>query len=162
MAHEREHGKEHDVSHLRNAGGAHEHRDVNIRGVLAFLVVLSVLALVVQLVIFGMFRYLRGAATARDPQPNPMLAGQKPPVPGNPIRDFPQPRLQIDASTELERTRAAEDRALNGPPAWLDEQNGVVRIPIDEAMKLTLARLPLQAAASTKPRQPTPGAARKK
>jgi hypothetical protein len=163
MAHERDHNQEHDVSNIRNVGGAHEHRDVNIRGVLMFLVVMTVGAIVVQLALFGMFRYLQGSATARDPEPNPMLAGQKTPTRENPIRDFPQPRLQTDAPTELERTRAAESRALNGPPVWLDEQNGVVRIPIDQAMQLTLARLPMQPlAAATKPQQPAPGAAKKK
>lgn len=163
MAHEREHNQDHDVGHIRSVGGAHEHRDVNIRAVLMFLVVMTVGALVVQLVLFGMFRYLQRSATVRDPQPNPMLAGQKPPSRENPIRDFPQPRLQTDGSTELERTRAAEDRALNGPPVWLDEPNGVVRIPIDEAMQLALARLPMQPAAmSARSQQPAPGAAKKK
>jgi len=55
--------------------------------------------------------------------------------------------LQADPDHDLNKMKLAEETALNGPPVWLDEKAGVVRIPIDQAMKLTLERgLPTQPA----------------
>lgn len=142
----------HDANYMRNAGGAHEHTDVNVRAVFGFLLTLIVATLFIQLLLFGMFRYLKGAYKAIDPDPNPMLSGQRPPPAKDPIRDFPQPRLQADAVHDVNKMRVAEDNALNGPPVWLDEKAGVVRISIDQAMQLTLERgLPMTAGAAPKP-----------
>jgi hypothetical protein len=153
MAHDHKHERDHDVSHLRNAGGAHEHRDINVRAILGFLVTLTVATLVVQLGLWGMFNYLRGAYKPLDPEPNPMLIGQQRPPATAPVRDFPQPRLQADPVHDLNQQRLADDKALHGSPVWLDEQAGVVRIPIDQAMRLTLERgLP------TRPQATTPSA----
>jgi hypothetical protein len=141
MAHEKKpHGQEHDVSNVRNVGGAHEHRDINVRGIFGFLITLTVVAILIQLVLWGMFRYLKGSYTALDPEPNPMLSGVRKPPAKDPVRDFPTPRLQADPVRDLNKMHAAEDEILHGPPVWLDEQNGVVRIPIDRAMQLTLER----------------------
>ena len=144
MAHDHKRD-DHDVSNIRNVGGAHEHRDINVRGIFGFLITLTVVAIVIQLVLWGMFKYLKGSYTALDPEPNPMLSGVRKPPAKDPIRDFPQPRLQADPVRDLNKMRTAEDAILHGPPVWLDEQGGVVRIPIDRAMELTLQRgLPTQ------------------
>ncbi len=50
----------------------------------------------------------------------------------------PAPRLQTDGEADLQRFRADEDRRLN-TYSWIDKQKGVVRIPIEQAMK-TLAQ----------------------
>jgi len=56
--------------------------------------------------------------------------------PHAPYRDTPV--------TDLAAMRAAEEKALT-TYGWVDQQKGVVRIPIDQAMKLTLQRgLPVQ------------------
>lgn len=166
MAHDpKPHGREHDhdVSHIRNVGGAHEHRDINVRAIFGFLITLTVVAFVVQVGLWGMFKYLRGSYTALDPEPNPMLSGQRRPPEADPIRDFPQPRLQADAVRDLNKMRQAEDAILHGPPVWLDEQAGVVRIPIEQAMKLTLERgLPYEPAAGAGGQQQKPAAAVRK
>ncbi|MDP9267940.1 MAG: hypothetical protein M3P27_06385 [Acidobacteriota bacterium] len=130
----------HDASYMRNFGGAHEHSDVSVRGIFGFLITLAVVSLVIQFGIGGMFHYLRGSFTAHDPEPNPMLSGQRQPTQKDPTRDFPQPRLQADPVHDVNRLRVTEDKLLNGPPTWVDEQTGVVRIPIEQAMQLTLER----------------------
>ena len=161
MAHEPNHDL--DTSKIRNVGGAHEHRDISVRAVFGFLIVLAVAAIAIQFGLWGMFRYLQGASRATDPEPNPMLAGKAASAPSDPIRDFPKPRLQVNPSTDLDRERSADDQALNGPPAWLDQPNGIVRIPIDQAMRLALTRLPMEpATTSAKPQQLPPSAAKKK
>jgi hypothetical protein len=146
MAHDKNpHGQEHDVSNIRNVGGAHEHRDINVRGIFGFLITLTVVAILIQLVLWGMFKYLKGSYTALDPEPNPMLSGVRKPPAKDPVRDFPTPRLQADPVRDLNKMHAAEDAILHGPPVWLDQQAGVVRIPIDRAMELTVERgLPTQ------------------
>lgn len=50
----------------------------------------------------------------------------------------PAPRLQTDGEADLQRFRADEDRRLN-TYTWVDKQKGIVRVPIDQAMK-TLAQ----------------------
>jgi hypothetical protein len=46
----------------------------------------------------------------------------------------PGPRLQTDAVANLRRFRAEEEKRLNGY-SWIDKDKGVVRIPIEQAMK---------------------------
>lgn len=46
----------------------------------------------------------------------------------------PGPNLTTDPQADLKRFRAAEDKQLNSY-SWVDRQKGVVRIPIEEAMK---------------------------
>ena len=49
----------------------------------------------------------------------------------------PEPRLQTNPREDLSELRASEDELLDSY-GWVDKNAGVVRIPIDEAMKLTL------------------------
>lgn len=46
----------------------------------------------------------------------------------------PGPRLQTDAESNMRRFRAEEEKRLNGY-SWVDQGNGIVRIPIEQAMK---------------------------
>ena len=151
---------------MRNPGGAHEHRDINVRAIFAFLITLTVIAFAVQVGLWGMFKYLKGSYNALDPEPNPMLSGQRKPPEKDPARDFPKPRLQAliagektDPAAELSKFRQENEAILNGPPTWVDEQAGIVRIPIDQAMQLTLERgLPYDASAPGATPATLPGA----
>ena len=55
------------------------------------------------------------------------------------VRVPPEPRLQINPRQDLKDLRAAEDEILHGY-GWVDRNAGIVRIPIDDAMRLTLER----------------------
>jgi hypothetical protein len=57
----------------------------------------------------------------------------------SPTMQPPAPRLQTDSTPELAEMRAQEDAELHSY-GWVDRQNGVIRIPIDEAMRLMLER----------------------
>ena len=50
-------------------------------------------------------------------------------------RQAPAPRLQERSDLDLQDVRAREDRILN-TYGWVDKSRGIVRIPVDEAMKL--------------------------
>ncbi len=62
----------------------------------------------------------------------------------HPLREFRDPitgpLLQANPSDELIEHRAWEQGILEGNPAWIDSVNGVVRIPIERAMELTVER----------------------
>jgi hypothetical protein len=47
--------------------------------------------------------------------------------------ETPQPRLQTDPSEDLAQFLVAEDKRLN-TYYWIDKKNGVVHIPIEQAM----------------------------
>lgn len=147
-----------DASKIRNVGGAHEHRDINVRGILGFLVTLTVAALIIHLLLFVMFDYLKGSY--KDPEQSPVLAGREAAPESDPAKNFPAPKLQPDPVRDMNRMRIAEDALLHAPPSWADQQKGMVRIPIDEAIQLTVRRgLPVQPAGGGEQQQ---GAAQNK
>jgi hypothetical protein len=56
-----------------------------------------------------------------------------------PPQPQPAPGLQSDPAAELARVQQAQREKL-GSYAWVDRQKGTVRIPIDRAMALVVAR----------------------
>ena len=78
----------------------------------------------------------------RDERPTPIEAA-------NPQQPPPAPRLQVGPSFEgaLERSdredmqaeREMEDKALS-QPGWIDQQQGIVRVPIETAMQMLVQR----------------------
>ena len=117
----------------------HETTDVNINGILIFAGGLVVAAAVIHLLVWVVFGYFE-AREARQPQVEyPLAAEQKQRLP-------PEPRLQTNPRQDLRDLRTAEDDVLT-TYGWVDRNAGVVRIPIDEAMRITIERgLPARAA----------------
>ena len=113
--------------------------DVSVRGVVwtaAGLMVVTVAAYAVVGLLFSHF----SAREAASPRLYP-LANTKPQLP-------PQPRLQADPSEALKALRQ-RDREMLSTYGWINEQNGVVRIPIDRAMALIVERgLPVRSVAA--------------
>lgn len=60
----------------------------------------------------------------------------------NPVADLRKapeaPELQALSSVELVRQRAEEEALLHAPASWIDPLNGIVRIPIEEALQKVL------------------------
>ena len=110
----------------------HEHSDVNIRAVLTFGAVLTIVAVVVHLLIYVLFGYFNSRENVQTSAAYPLAAEQG-------RREPPEPRLQTDPRQDLADLRAKEDEALTSY-GWVDRNAGVVRIPIDQAMRLTLER----------------------
>ena len=119
--------------HLDNPEVHHETSDANIRGVLMFAAGLLVAAIIIHFGVWLLFRYFEAAATRRQPQPNyPLAAQQENRLP-------PEPRLQVNPREDLRQLHAAEDEVLT-TYGWVDRNAGVARIPIEQAMKLTIER----------------------
>jgi hypothetical protein len=110
----------------------HEESDVNIRGILMFGGALIVAAIVIHLVVGALFKYF-DIREARQAAPEyPLAAAEENRLP-------PEPRLQTNPRQDLADLRAREEQALAGY-SWVDRNAGIVRIPIDEAIKKTLER----------------------
>ena len=121
----------------------HEGSDVNVRAILGFGAGLLVAAVLIHFMVWLLFLYFSGRETTRDAADYPLATGQATRVP-------PEPRLQTTPREDLRALRAREEEILSSY-GWVDKTTGVVRIPIDEAMKLTLQRgLPARAAAEAK------------
>jgi hypothetical protein len=111
----------------------HEESDVNIRAIFGFGIGLFVVAVVVHVAVYLLFVFLTNRQEAANSiRQYPLAAGQENRLP-------PEPRLQTTPRQDLQDLRAREDQLLNGY-SWVDRNTGVVRIPIDEAIKLTIQR----------------------
>lgn len=120
------------------AGAAkHEVRDVNLRAVVGIVVGVVVLTLLGVVVSLGVYELMALRRQATQPPPPPM-AETLPALP-------PEPRLQVAPAVDLGQIRAEEDAVLS-TYGWIDEQGGIVRIPVDRAMGLLVERgLPARA-----------------
>jgi hypothetical protein len=116
--------------HEHPAGSHHEESDIDVRGVFRFAAGLAMTMVVVGAFIYVFF----GALDRRDadrPADFPRAAGV--------TRVPPQPRLQTTPREDLKALDDAQMEILNSY-GWVDRDLGIVRIPIDEAMRLTLER----------------------
>lgn len=128
---------------------------INLRGIFGFAGGLAIVIVVVEIAMVVWFRMGVNAVDASNPPKVFPLAA----LPDE--RRPPEPRLQEygQSREDLKNLRAAEDDILNGY-RWVDRNKNIVRIPVADAMKLTLQRgLPArqQAAADAPATQSTQG-----
>ena len=116
----------------------HETRDISTRIVVIFGMSLLVGAVIVHVLIWLLYGQFAKAAANAYPQEYPMARVGAPQLP-------PKPRLQTRPREELQRMRAEEDRVL-GSYGWVDAQRDIVRIPIVQAISMTVEQgLPARA-----------------
>ena len=115
-----------------NPGVHHETTDVNISAIILSGVALIVSAVLISFVVWVLFKYFESREARRLAPEYPLAATQE-------IRVPPEPRLQTNPREDLQDLRAQENQILNSY-GWIDKNTGVVRIPIDEAMKLVVQR----------------------
>jgi hypothetical protein len=110
---------------------AHEHSDVDVRGILWFCVGLIAIAAVIHVAVWLLFVAFERRTAAADPAPAPLAqpAGQLP----------PSPRLQTRPVNDLKALRAEEEALLHGE-GQAGEQPGAYRIPIERAKQLIVER----------------------
>ena len=111
---------------------SHEAGDINFSAVLGFGAGLVVSTAIIYGLIGLLFVYFASREAERTAPVYPLAAGQQQRLP-------PEPRLQTNPRQDLRDLRDREDRLLNNY-GWVDKSAGVVRIPIHEAMKLTVQR----------------------
>lgn len=133
--------------HSHSTGGA-ESSTLNIGPVVWFLVCLAAGAAITFVLMGGLFNLFESRVEKKEGNPSP-LAGER-------ERIAPEPRVQLAPSrieqvegrespnvktdhplVEMERVQKEESEKLNSY-SWIDEKNGIVRLPINEAKKLLL------------------------
>lgn len=142
-------------------GGGFEREDVSTTPLFGFLVGLVVTGVVVYYVIWGVFHFMDAYERKHQQSKSPMVAMQPDTREPNTERtnakiqqEFPQPRLEDSETTEINDFRYQQDETL-ASYGWVDQSGGVVRIPIDQAMKLIAQRgLPTIPQAGTAPAAP--------
>jgi hypothetical protein len=133
-----------DVSHIRNVEVTHETSDVSVRGVMTFVVVLTVATAVISLGLWFLFNYFN-RQEAQQRKPGPMALSQQERLP-------PEPRLQGAPGFGVSTQTGQKTNLELGPPQaeyrvlreqWdavlrggLKDQSGnTVGIPIDQAIE---------------------------
>lgn len=119
----------HPHGNLDNPDTVHEESDINVRAILWFVAVLTVIVLAVDLAMWGLFRVFADMEAKNDPSVTPLAAPA-----GQPLGP---PGLQTTPWTDLTRFRAEQNAYLHGY-GWVDEQAGVARVPIEKAKALLL------------------------
>jgi hypothetical protein len=118
----------------------HETSDANIRNLIisgVFLCCLVIAGLLVSGAVFHYFVGHQGLGPPASPFENVRMLP-------------PEPRLQVTAPKDLEQYKAAQEEILNNY-GWVDQNAGIVRIPIDRAMDILVQKgLPVRSAAPVK------------
>ena len=135
-----------------NTDVAFESSDINTRTILAYLFYLAISVAAAFFVSVYIFRFTSSLAVDSQTPPPPVRQGVAPTMP-------PEPRLQgvpghtNDAQLDLRDKREA-DEAANEKYGWTDQQAGIAQIPVDEAMKIIVAKgLPGAAAPAAEKKQ---------
>lgn len=130
----------HDAAHataedeyLTGASG-HEHTDANVWLIVQFAIWLTIAALLVHGLMWGLFVWFvsdRNAAAERAIE-FPLAIGAEPRLPAG-------PRLQAIPANEMYEFRQRENAELT-EYGWIDRNAGTVRIPVEHAKELLLQR----------------------
>ena len=137
-----------DVSHIQNVDVTHESSDVNIGGILKFVVGLTIFGIIVQVLTWGMFRFFNAEEATQEPKQGPMAMTKEERLP-------PEPRLQVAPGFGVNLSNGQKvDLSLRAPQEeyqvvhkqWeqvlnegaRDQSGNIVGLPIDQAMKKVL------------------------
>lgn len=113
-----------------------EPTDVNVRPILWFLVILTVGMIVVFTAMWWLREGLLARERAASPALTPLAERESVRLPRD-LDKLPSPQLHADDRRELEQLRAYEKERLT-TYGWVNRKEGVVRIPVKDAMKLVL------------------------
>ncbi len=158
-----------------NGNGGYERKDIGVAGVLYFLLGLLVAGLFIFFLVEGIYAYLDKRSEAQQTPVNPLVTNAPADTRHIPAQyngdyekflkdNFPAPQLEIDERNQLDKIRKDEERTL-ASYGYIDQNAGIVRIPIERAMDLIAERgLPVRAQSATgeAPAQPKPAPENKK
>lgn len=115
---------------------------INTRAVMKFCAALIIIAVVVHIVVFYVFKIFDARLKSKDPELSP-LAPKQQQLP-------PEPRLESSPNTlhtdkqlfAPKNVQALKEQANQQLESygWVDDKNGIVRIPIKEAMKMVVEK----------------------
>ena len=106
----------------------HEVEDVNVRAILQFAGALTLITVLILVALWWLLQIWTQRDLAFDPQIPPVIATPRP-VPG--------PGVEAEPVAELEALWAEQRQRLT-TYGWVDQEAGVVHIPLDQAKALLL------------------------
>jgi hypothetical protein len=135
---------------LRNPQVDYDRSDLSPSGILYFLIGLLIVGVFIELVVWGMFRFMAHSEVLfAQGQQHPMATQGLPPTgapasvlqntPGVNLSVFPEPRLQTNDAGEMSSYLTAEQELLN-PKQPFTDPSGAVHIPVSMAMQLIAER----------------------
>jgi len=129
---------------VKHEGGTagFEPQDLSSHAVYVFLGGLAAGAILVALVLWGLYHAMDAFERRHQPQQSPLVQQTQADtreVSPDEISTFPQPRLEKNERLEINQFRLREEQSLNSY-GWVDQKAGVVRIPIERAMQLIAQR----------------------
>jgi hypothetical protein len=142
----------HQEKHAGNGIGF-EREDLGGRPVYAFIISVIVAGVLIYYVLWGMFHFLDAYERKQRVAKSPLVQYEQDTRTVTPekISQFPEPRLESSELGEYDESRIRDEQVLN-TYGWVDQNAGVVHIPIDRAMQLIAERgLPTTPKAGTIP-----------
>jgi hypothetical protein len=127
-----------DTSHIRNLDVTHETSDVNVGAIVKFVVWLCVAAIAIHLLMNGLFEFYAANAAKLDPAAPKIARSKAEMLP-------PEPRLQLAPGHPMHPLAEGENfmreqKAALENYSWIDQQRGIVHIPIEQAKQLVLSK----------------------
>lgn len=139
---------------LFNPETHHESTDVPVRPLFWFIALFIVFGLVSHIALWFLYKaFVKGEQSRQDPVNTSVARPADASVPKNQplLQPFPvgqtTPQVTTPVSDMIDMRRT-EEQSLS-TYAWVDKQQGVVRIPIERAKELTAQRLAAQPAATS-------------
>ena len=128
-------------------GPGYEQRDASIKSLLQFAFWMAIVLAVTLFAMKWALDYFAKIEPLGAPA-SPLVSAAQRELPAN-------PRLQAHPHSDLENYCSAQEQEVN-TYGWVDQQSGIVRIPIDRAMELTRERgLAARAASEAPPSMPS-------
>jgi hypothetical protein len=109
-----------------NPDVAYEHGDADIFTVSKYTIALVFGIMIAATAMWGLFDYFNGQANKEERVVPKAVLDERPQLP-------PEPRLQRFPKQYIKDLRAAEEAQLNSY-GWVDQKNGIVRVPIEQAI----------------------------
>lgn len=154
-----------DVSHIRNVEVTHETSDINVRGVLTFVVLLTIATAAVSAGMWLLFRYFNAQEAKEAHRPGPMALQKGERLPPEPrlqsapgfavtLEDGQRVSLERNApQAEYRVLKKQWEQALHGE--LKDPSGATIGMPIDQAIRQVVSGQGLPSRANTAPNKLT-------
>jgi hypothetical protein len=137
------------MADINHAGPRTEGDGVSYRSLGWSMAILTIVTLFCYALVVGLFKFMESRAIAGDTPRAPLAAAPvQPAIEGGRMVGGPAavPSLLVGEPLNLQKFRAEEDHLLTSY-GWVDQNAGLVRLPIDRAKTLLLERgLPVREA----------------
>jgi hypothetical protein len=117
---------QHDAPDDVNPNVAYEHGDADLTTVTKYTVALIFGVFIAATAMYGLFNYFNGGANSDEAVVPQVIRDQRPKLP-------PEPRLQATPKLYIKDLKTAEKAQIESF-GWVDQKNGIVRIPIEVAV----------------------------